>query len=39
MNTQIIQLEDTKLEVNNLNFHYGDFHALKISICVLRNTK
>ncbi|HDR1041126.1 TPA: phosphate ABC transporter ATP-binding protein PstB [Pasteurella multocida] len=29
MNTQIIQLEDTKLEVNNLNFHYGDFHALK----------
>ncbi|EGP01864.1 phosphate transporter ATP-binding protein [Pasteurella multocida subsp. gallicida str. Anand1_poultry] len=29
MNTQIIQLENTKLEVNNLNFHYGDFHALK----------
>ncbi|HDR1203126.1 TPA: phosphate ABC transporter ATP-binding protein PstB [Pasteurella multocida] len=29
MNTQIIQLEDTKLEVNELNFHYGDFHALK----------
>ncbi|MCT8983925.1 phosphate ABC transporter ATP-binding protein PstB [Pasteurella multocida] len=29
MNTQVIQLEDTKLEVNNLNFHYGDFHALK----------
>ncbi|HDR1052516.1 phosphate ABC transporter ATP-binding protein [Pasteurella multocida] len=29
MNTQIIQLEDTKLEVNDLNFHYGDFHALK----------
>lgn len=29
MNTQIIQLEDTKLEVNNLNFYYGDFHALK----------
>ncbi|MFU2097018.1 phosphate ABC transporter ATP-binding protein [Pasteurella multocida] len=29
MNTQIIQLEDTKLEVNNLNFHYGNFHALK----------
>ncbi|HDR1436237.1 TPA: phosphate ABC transporter ATP-binding protein PstB [Pasteurella multocida] len=24
-----MQLEDTKLEVNNLNFHYGDFHALK----------
>ncbi|HHT7856491.1 phosphate ABC transporter ATP-binding protein PstB [Pasteurella multocida] len=29
MNTQIIQFEDTKLEVNDLNFHYGDFHALK----------
>ncbi|HIF5500933.1 TPA: phosphate ABC transporter ATP-binding protein PstB [Pasteurella multocida] len=29
MNTQIVKLEDTKLEVNNLNFHYADFHALK----------
>lgn len=38
MNDSIIDMQDTKIAINNLNFYYGDFHALKnINLRIARN--
>ncbi|MGC7590045.1 phosphate ABC transporter ATP-binding protein PstB [Bisgaard Taxon 46] len=38
MLNHIIKFEDTKLEINNLNFYYNDFHALKnINLRIAKN--
>ncbi len=29
MNHPVVPKSETKIEINNLNFYYGDFHALK----------
>lgn len=35
---QIVKLEDTKLEINQLNFYYNEFHALKnINMRIAKN--
>lgn len=36
--TEMISLEDTKIQVNNLNFYYGGFHAIKgVNMRIPRN--
>ncbi|MDY3330375.1 MAG: phosphate ABC transporter ATP-binding protein PstB [Pelistega sp.] len=36
--TDMIALEDTKIQVNNLNFYYGNFHAIKgVNMRIPRN--
>ena len=38
MSHQLIDLQDTKIAVNNLDFYYGDFHALKnINLRIAKN--
>ena len=38
MNNSIINLDETKIDVKNLNFYYGDFHALKnINLRIAKN--
>lgn len=38
MTTELIPLQDTKIAVNQLNFHYGSFHALKnINMRIAKN--
>lgn len=38
MNNAIIDMQDTKIAINNLNFYYGDFHALKnINMRIAKN--
>lgn len=38
MTTELIALEDTKIQVNNLNFYYGGFHAIKnVNMRIPRN--
>ncbi|PJG85694.1 phosphate ABC transporter ATP-binding protein PstB [Conservatibacter flavescens] len=38
MSNSIINLDDTKIDVKNLNFYYGDFHALKdINLRIAKN--
>lgn len=38
MSHQLIDLQNTKIAVNNLDFYYGDFHALKnINLRIAKN--
>ncbi|MDY4280276.1 MAG: phosphate ABC transporter ATP-binding protein PstB [[Pasteurella] mairii] len=38
MNNPIVPMNETKIEINNLNFYYGDFHALKnINLRIAKN--
>lgn len=38
MATELVTLEDTKIQVNNLNFYYGGFHAIKnVNMRIPRN--
>lgn len=38
MNNAIIDMQNTKIAINNLNFYYGDFHALKnINLRIAKN--
>ncbi|MBD4934798.1 ATP-binding cassette domain-containing protein, partial [Xanthomonas citri pv. citri] len=38
MSNELISLQDTKIAINNLDFFYGDFHALKnINLRIAQN--
>lgn len=38
MSNELISLQDTKIAINNLDFFYGDFHALKnINLRIAKN--
>ncbi|VEI44227.1 phosphate import ATP-binding protein PstB [Actinobacillus equuli] len=39
MSNELISLQETKIAINNLDFFYGDFHALKTLIYALPKIK